>query len=171
MIGIAVIAVSTVGMMILVVVFFDQWWGFLCDVFGRRRKWHERGKEELVPDWGRASWEFKVKDDTLPTYPSFGSPLATKVQEGAATRAQPWKVDLARGLDRLVSPRLWAPRDSGQVLGTAGVPCGPSKQNVMQFSPNGPVNEATTYKCHSPLSRSNTETTTNCEDAYDGLAA
>ena len=170
-IGIAVIAVSTVGMMIMVVVFFDQWWGFLCDVFGRRRKWHGRGKEELVPDWGRASWEFKVKEDTLPTYPSFGSPLATKAQEGAATRAQPWKVDLARGLDRLVSPRLWAPRDSGQVLGTAGVPCGPSRQNVMQFSPNGPVNEATTYKCHSPLSRSNTETTTNCEDAYDGLAA
>lgn len=170
-IGIAVIAVSAVGTMILVVVFFDQWWAFLCDVCGRRRKWRGGGKEELVPDWGRASWEFKVEDDTLPTYPSFGSPLAIKVREGAATRAQPWKVDLARGPDQLASLPLWAPKDNSQVLGTQGVPCGPDKQDVMQFSPMGPVNEVTTYKCHSPLSRSNTDKTTAFEDAYGGLAA
>jgi hypothetical protein len=165
-IGIAVIALSAVGTMILVVVFFDQWWGFLCDVCGRRRKWHRGGKEELVPDWGRASWDFKVQDDTFPAYPSFGSPLAIQVQD---TRAQPWKVDLARGPGHLESPPSWAPKDNGQALGTQGVPCGPSGQNVMQFSPSDPVNEVTTYK-HSPLSRSNTGRTTACEDAYDGLA-
>ena len=141
-IGIAVIAVSAVGTMILVVVFFDQWWGFLCDVCGRRRKWYGGGKEELVPDWGRASWEFKVEDDPFPAYPSFGSPPGIQVQE-----AQPWKV------------------------GTKGVPCGQSRQNVMQLSPSSFVNEVTTHKCHSPLSRSNTERTTASEDAYDGLAA
>ena len=170
MIGIAVIAVSAVGTMILIVVFFDQWWGFLRDVCGRRRKWHRAGKEELVPDWGRASWEFKIEEDTLPAYPSFGSPLAIKV-EGVSTRVQPRKVDLARGPDHLESPPSWAPKENGQALGTQGVPCGPSRQNVMQFSPSGPVNEVTTYKCHSPLSRSNTEKSTASEDAYDGLAA
>jgi hypothetical protein len=170
-IGIAVIAVSAVGTMILVVVFFDQWWGFLCDVCGRRRKWYRGGKEELVPDWERASWEFKVEDDTSLAYPSFVSTPAIQVQEGVATRAQPWKVDMARGPDHLVYPPLWEPRDNCRVLGTQGVPCGPSGQNVMQFSPSGFVNEVTTYKCHSPLSRSNTERTTASEDAYDGLAA
>jgi hypothetical protein len=139
-IGIAVIAVSAVGTMILVVVFFDQWWGFLCDVCGRRRKWHGGGKEEFVPDWGRASWEFKVEDDTFPAYPSFGSPPA-------ANRTQSWKV------------------------GTQGVPCGPSRHNVIQFSPSCLVNEVTTDKCHSALSRSDTEKTTTSEDVYDGLAA
>jgi hypothetical protein len=170
-IGIAVIAVSTVGAMILVVVFFDQWWGFLCDVCGRRRKWYGGGKEELVPDWERASWEFKVEDDTLPAYPSFVSTPAIQVQEGVATRAQPWKVDMARGPDHLVYPPLWAPKDNGREVGKQGAPCGPSIQNVMQFSPSGFVNEVTTYKCHSPLSRSNTERTTASEDAYDGLVA
>jgi hypothetical protein len=170
-IGIAVIAVSAVGTMILLVVFFDQWWGFLCDVCGRRRKWHGRGKEDLVPDWERASWEFKVEDDkAFPTYPSFGSPPAIQVQEGVATRTQPWKFDMARGPDHIVNPPLWAPKDNCRVVGTQGVPCGPSRQNVMQFSPSGFDNEVTTHKCHSPLNRSNTERTTASEDAYDGLA-
>ena len=170
-IGIAVIAVSAVGTMILVVVFFDQWWGFLCDVCGRRRKWRGGGKEDLVPDWEHASWEFKVEDnEAFPAYPSFGSPPVIQVQEGVATRAQPWNSDIARGPDRLVNPTLLAPKDNCRVLGTQGVPCGPSKQNVMQFSPSGFVNEVTTYKCHSPLSRSNTERTTASDDAYDGLA-
>ena len=171
MIGIAVIAVSAVGAMILIVVFFDQWWEFLCDVCGRRRKWHGGGKEELVPDWERASWEFKVEDDTFPAYPSFVSTPAIQVLEGVATRAQPWKVDMARGPDHLVHPPLWAPKDNCRALGTQGVPCGPDRQNVMPVSPGGFVNEVTTYKCHSSLSRSNTERTTSSDDAYDGLAA
>jgi len=79
-IGIAVIAVSVVGTMILVITFFDQWWGFLCDVCGRRRKWQGGGKEELVPDWERGSWGFKVEDDHFPAYPSFGSPPAMGMQ-------------------------------------------------------------------------------------------
>jgi hypothetical protein len=170
-IGIAVIVVSAVGAMILIVVFFDQWWGFLCDVCGRRRKWHGGGKEEFVPDWERASWEFKVEDDTFPAYPSFVSTPVIQAQEGVATRAQPWRIDMARGPDHLVHPPLWAPKDNCQVLGTQGVPCGPSRQNVIQFSPSGFVDEVTTYKCHSPLSRSNTKGTTSSDDAYDGLAA
>ena len=170
-IGIAVIAVSAVGTMILVVVFFDQWWGFLCDVCGRHRKWKGWGKEELVPDWERASWEFKAEDDTFPAYPSFGSPPATQMKEGVATRAQPWKVDTAHKPDHLAYPSLWTSKDTGRVFGTQVARCGLSRQNVMQFSPSGVSNEVTAYKHHSPLCRSNTETSTTSEDAYDGLAA
>ncbi|KAI9445059.1 hypothetical protein H4582DRAFT_879730 [Lactarius indigo] len=60
-VGIAVIAVSVVGTTILAVVFFDQWWSFLCDVCGRRKRRRKYGKEELVPDWERGSWVFRTE--------------------------------------------------------------------------------------------------------------
>ena len=175
-IGIAVIAVSVVGTMILVVIFFDQWWGFLCDVCGRRRRWRGGGKEELVPDWERGSWVFKVEDDIFPAYPSFGSPPAKQMKEGVATRAQPRKVDKVRpdqkmSPDYLVFPPSWTHKDNSQVLGAQGVPCGPSRQHVVQFPPSDVVDEATAHILHSPLCRSNTGKSTTSEDAYDGLAA
>jgi hypothetical protein len=171
-IGIAVIAISVVATMILAVMFFDQWWGFLCDVCGRRRKWQGGGQEELVPDWERASWNFKVKDDTLPAYPSFGSPPAMQTQEGLTAHAQPWKVDMVYRLDQKMSPDdfvfppSWAPKGNSQAPSTRG----PSRQHVVQLPPSGVVDEVTAYKLHSPLSRSNTEKSTSPEDAYDGLA-
>ncbi|KAF8481325.1 hypothetical protein DFH94DRAFT_739517 [Russula ochroleuca] len=176
-IGIAVIAVSVVGAMILLVIFFDQWWGFLCDVCGRRRKWRGGGREELVPDWERGSWVFKVEDDKLPAYPSFSSPPAKQMQEGIAARTQPWKADmiyrpdLKMSPDYLVFPPSWTRKDNGQVFGTQGVPCGPSRQHVVQFPPSDVVDEGTAYKLHSPLCRSNTQKSTTSQDAYDGLAA
>ncbi|KAF8272864.1 hypothetical protein EI94DRAFT_1716916, partial [Lactarius quietus] len=81
-VGIAVIAVSVVGTTILAVVFFDQWWNFLGDVCGRRKKRRKSGKEELVPDWERRSWEFRIEDN-LPAYPSFGSPPVRQTVEEA----------------------------------------------------------------------------------------
>ncbi|KAI9512885.1 hypothetical protein F5148DRAFT_1160550 [Russula earlei] len=170
-IGIAVIAVSVVGTMILVIVFFDQWWGFLCDLCGRRRKWMGKGKEEFVPDWERASWEFKIEDDNMPAYPSFGSPPVPQVQ------AQFPKVDMVHRPDKTVSPGclgvppMCAIKDNGEVFGTQGVIYGPARRCPKQFSPGDVVNEATAYKCHSPLSRSVTLKSTTTEDAYDGLAA
>lgn len=163
-IGIAVIAISAVGTMILLVVFFDQWWGFLCDVCGRRRRRRGGGKEELVPDWERGTWEYKVEVDNLnlPIYPSFGSPPAWRMQKGTATRAQQWKVkvDIDQGPDQNTSPDCspaGSSKDNSHVLGTQRVPC-------------GTVDEVTTNKFHSPLSRSNTQRSATSEDAYDGLA-
>jgi len=72
--------------------------------------------------------------------------------------------------DYLGFPPLCPPNDN-EVVGTQGVPCGPSRQHVVQFPPSGVVNEVTAYELHSPLSRSNTEKSTAPEDAYDGLAA
>jgi hypothetical protein len=172
MIGIAVIAISAVGTMVLIVVFFDQWWGFLCDVIGRRRRREGEGKEELVPDWGRGTWEFKVKDDNLPAYPSFGSSPALQTQN----HAQPWRIDIDQrpdqnsSLDWLAFPPAAALNDNGQVLGTQDGPSRPSRRRLGQFSPSGAEDEATTYKFHSPLSRSDTQKSTALEDAYDGLA-
>jgi len=169
MIGIAVIAISAVGTMVLIVVFFDQWWGFLCDLCGRRRR---RQREELVPDWERGTWEFKVKDDNLPAYPSFGSPPVLRTQN----HAQPWRVDVDQrpdqnsSLDWLAFPPVATLNDNGQVLGTQDGPRRPSRRRLERFSPSGAENEATTYKFRSPLSRSDTQKSTALEDAYDGLA-
>lgn len=172
MIGIAVIAISAVGAMVLIVVFFDQWWGFLCDFCGRRRRQRGGGKEELVPDWERGTWEFKVKDDNLPAYPSFGSPPVLRTQN----HAQPWRVDVDQrpdqnsSLDWLAFPPVAALNDNGQAPGTQDGPRRPSRRRLKQVSPSGAENEATTYKFYSPLGRSDTLKSTALEDAYDGLA-
>jgi hypothetical protein len=171
-IGIAVIAVSAVGAMILVIVFFDQWWGFLCDVCGRRRRRQGGGKEELIPDWERRTWEFKVKDNNVPAYPSFGSLPVLQTQN----HAQIWQVDVDQRPDQntssdwLAFPPAAALNDDGQVLGIQDVPNRPSRRRLRQFSQRGVVDEATTHKSYSSLSRSDTHKSTALEDAYDGLA-
>ena len=53
--GIAVISITLLGTVMLLVLFFDKWWTFMCDVFGiKKRKekaWHEQGEE------GNDRWE------------------------------------------------------------------------------------------------------------------
>jgi hypothetical protein len=178
-IGIAVIVVSVVGTAILVIAFFDQWWGFLGDVCGRRQNGRRGGKEELVPDWERGSWEFKVEDN-IPTYPSFGSPPASRTQQGAAaTHAQ------LRGGDMLVDQRS----DQGTLFdGLTFPPVPVCRENIgMQGTPSGyvspgwcqnqkqpalvrnsTVNGVTPYRPYHTPSGSDTQWD---EDAYDGLAS
>ncbi|KAI0964196.1 hypothetical protein AcW1_001071 [Taiwanofungus camphoratus] len=69
-VGIAVIAFSTVALMIMATVFFDHWWRFVRDLVGRKRA--KDGVEELIPDWEKASWEVRFGDDRH-RYPSFAS--------------------------------------------------------------------------------------------------
>ncbi|KAI0778980.1 hypothetical protein BD413DRAFT_601601 [Trametes elegans] len=69
-IGVAVIAFTVVAGILLLSVFFDQWWRFLRDLFGGRRK--RDVEEELVPDWEKADWHLRYGQDRQ-RYPSFGS--------------------------------------------------------------------------------------------------
>lgn len=72
-IGVAVIAFSTVAAILLLAVFFDQWWRFVKDVLGKgKSRSLGKGEEELVPDWEKASWEVRFGDDRH-RYPSFSS--------------------------------------------------------------------------------------------------
>ncbi|KAJ8456133.1 hypothetical protein ONZ51_g12259 [Trametes cubensis] len=76
-IGVAVIAFTTVAGILLLSVFFDQWWRFVRDIFGRKRKETE---EELVPDWEKAEWDLRFGQDRQ-RYPSFSSlPSMARVQ-------------------------------------------------------------------------------------------
>ncbi|KAI0640050.1 hypothetical protein C8Q77DRAFT_1275441 [Trametes polyzona] len=77
-IGVAVIAFTTVAGILLLSVFFDQWWRFVRDLFGRQRK--KETEEELVPDWEKAEWHLRCGRDRQ-RYPSFSSlPDIAKVQ-------------------------------------------------------------------------------------------
>lgn len=87
-IGIAIISITFVATVILAVVFFDSWWGFLRDlIFGRR---HNGGSENLVPDWEKRSWEHKLANEDGHRYPTLAS-LESMAKE------PPEKVQLERG--------------------------------------------------------------------------
>ncbi|KAF8236777.1 hypothetical protein L208DRAFT_1250927 [Tricholoma matsutake] len=70
-IGLVVICIGFVATAILSVVFFDSWWGFLRDLTcGKRRR---EGVEDMVPDWEKRSWEFKLASEDGHRYPTLSS--------------------------------------------------------------------------------------------------
>lgn len=71
-VGVAVIAFSVVAAILLLSVFFDQWWGFIRDLVWKKKR--KDNFEEFLPDWRRASWEIKADEDTYNRYPSFAGP-------------------------------------------------------------------------------------------------
>ena len=74
-IGVAVIAFSAVAAVLLLSVFFDQWWGFLRDLVWKKKR--KDVFEEFVPDWEKASWELRADRDGN-RYPAMLSPAQTK---------------------------------------------------------------------------------------------
>ncbi|KAF5385025.1 hypothetical protein D9615_001230 [Tricholomella constricta] len=71
-IGLVVICITFVCAAILTIVFFDAWWGFLCALVCRRRR--GGGKEDMVPDWEKRCWEYKLpNEDGGNMYPSTAS--------------------------------------------------------------------------------------------------
>jgi len=70
-IGLVVICIGFVATVILSVVFFDSWWGFLHDLAcGKIRR---EGVEDMVPDWEKRSWEFKLASEDGHRYPTLAS--------------------------------------------------------------------------------------------------
>ncbi|KAK7695057.1 hypothetical protein QCA50_002246 [Cerrena zonata] len=78
-IGVAVIAFSTVAAILLLAVFFDSWTRFVKDFFFRRKR--GEGSEELVPDWEKASWDVRLGQDRH-RYPSFASLPSETLMQG-----------------------------------------------------------------------------------------
>ncbi|KAF4573250.1 hypothetical protein AB1N83_001019 [Pleurotus pulmonarius] len=69
--GVTVLCIAVVAAIILSVMFFDAWWGFVRDVFlGKRRR---EAAEELVPDWEKRSWELRMVSEDGHRYPSLSS--------------------------------------------------------------------------------------------------
>lgn len=77
-IGVAVIAFTTVAAILLLSVFFDHWWGFIRDLCWRNKR--KDNTEELVPDWQRASWAINLGRDRH-RYPSMPPMASTKQAE------------------------------------------------------------------------------------------
>ncbi|KAH0591104.1 hypothetical protein H2248_001208 [Termitomyces sp. 'cryptogamus'] len=70
-IGLVVICITFIGVSTLAIVFFDAWWGFLRAVICRRRYGQER--EDMVPDWEKRSWEYKIPIPNEDRYIATGS--------------------------------------------------------------------------------------------------
>lgn len=69
--GVTVLCIAVVVAIILSVMFFDTWWGFVRDVFiGKKRR---EAAEELVPDWEKRSWELRMVSEDGHRYPSLSS--------------------------------------------------------------------------------------------------
>ncbi|KAF7347592.1 hypothetical protein MVEN_01516100 [Mycena venus] len=78
-IGIAAVSIGLVAGIMLSIVFFDAWWGFLLALVGKKKK---AGTEDLVPDWANRDWEFKVASEDGHRYPTLASlETMTKKQE------------------------------------------------------------------------------------------
>lgn len=75
-IGVAVISFSAVAAILLLAVFFDQWWGFIRDLVWRKKR-KDDGVEELIPDWEKADWEVRMARDN-DRYPSLPPPARAK---------------------------------------------------------------------------------------------
>jgi hypothetical protein len=69
-IGIAAVSIGLVAGIMLSIVFFDSWWGFLRALVGKKK---ENGAEDLVPDWARRDWEFKIASEDGHRYPTLSS--------------------------------------------------------------------------------------------------
>ena len=124
-IGVAVIAFSAVAAILLLAVFFDQWWRFVKDLIGRHKAKDQ--VEEIVPDWEKASWEVRFGDDRH-RYPSFSSiPDKSSTQglvRGRSIRSEgQWKDRAAEAVQR--SP----------VSSSSGHPPSPTSVNRIQRSP------------------------------------
>ncbi|KAJ7897163.1 hypothetical protein B0H14DRAFT_2677164 [Mycena olivaceomarginata] len=69
-IGIAALGIGVVAGIMLSIVFFDAWWGFLLALVGKKKK---DGTEDLVPDWANRDWEFKIASQVGHRYPTLAS--------------------------------------------------------------------------------------------------
>lgn len=83
-VGVAVIAFTSVAAILLLSVFFDHWWGFLRDIFWRKNR--KDNLEELIPDWKTASWEIRTGSDGR--YPTIPPPASMKQVELDLDRAR-----------------------------------------------------------------------------------
>ncbi|KAJ6520113.1 hypothetical protein C8R45DRAFT_953923 [Mycena sanguinolenta] len=69
-IGIAAVSIGLIAGVILSILFFDSWWGFLLALVGKKNK---GGTEDLVPDWANRDWEVKIASEDGHRYPTLAS--------------------------------------------------------------------------------------------------
>lgn len=107
-IGLAVICITFVATVILSIVFFDSWWGFLRDlVVG---KGGSQGVEDLVPDSEKRSWEFKLATEDGHRYPTLAS--LESITREHADRDEDGSVAKSNASHPRQYPELAAPKPS-----------------------------------------------------------
>ena len=84
------IAFTTVAAILLLSVFFDQWWGFIRDLLWRKKR--KENFEEFVPDWEKADWEINVNASNAGhnRYPSFAGPRRKEKPKDTWSEKENW---------------------------------------------------------------------------------
>ncbi|XP_006454139.1 hypothetical protein AGABI2DRAFT_113898 [Agaricus bisporus var. bisporus H97] len=72
-IGIGIITVGLIATVILSIIFFDSWWNFICDLLCGKTRRRSKGEENMIPDWERRDWEFKLANEDGHRYPTMTS--------------------------------------------------------------------------------------------------
>ncbi|KAJ7070797.1 hypothetical protein C8F01DRAFT_1107896 [Mycena amicta] len=86
-IGFATIGIALVAGFLLCFVYFDSIWGCLLAAVGKKRN---KGSEDLVPDWARGEWEFKIASEDGHRYPTMASlESMTKTTSSPTTTPDP----------------------------------------------------------------------------------
>lgn len=71
-IGMGIITVGLIAVVLLSIIFFDSWWGFVCDLCGCGKS-RKHDEENMVPDWETRSWEYKLANEDGHRYPTMSS--------------------------------------------------------------------------------------------------
>ncbi|KAF5368398.1 hypothetical protein D9758_002190 [Tetrapyrgos nigripes] len=81
-IGIGVITIVVITVVVLSIVFFDTWTRFL---FGRNKQ--TEGIEDMMPDWEKRSWEYKLASEDGHRYPTHEKtpPAQTHAQDQSSS--------------------------------------------------------------------------------------
>ncbi|KAJ7103246.1 hypothetical protein B0H15DRAFT_811576 [Mycena belliarum] len=107
-IGIAVMVIALIAAVMLSIVFFDSWTGFLCALVGRRKK--SQGTEDMVPDWARRDWEFKIASEDGHRYPTLSSLESMSKAKAASLFPSPSATSPSpRQLQPMRPPSLYTP--------------------------------------------------------------
>ncbi|KAF8641140.1 hypothetical protein AX17_000782 [Amanita inopinata Kibby_2008] len=104
-IGITVLCITFVGSIMLAAFFSEAWLGLMKDVcLGRNRKRLKCGEENLVPDWEKRSWEYRLADEEGHRYPTVSSSLQSMGKLQEKNHPAPGSSAQLEGASPLVTP-------------------------------------------------------------------
>ncbi|KAJ7269433.1 hypothetical protein B0H12DRAFT_1095814 [Mycena haematopus] len=108
-IGIAAVSIGLIAGVMLSIVFFDSWWGFLLALAGKKKK---GGTEDLVLDWANRDWEMKIASEDGHRYPTLASLESMKKKQdltGTSPLMSPTDVRHPHNLVPTRPPSLYLP--------------------------------------------------------------
>ncbi|KAF7307139.1 ABC transporter protein [Mycena indigotica] len=71
-IGVTTVGIAVVAGFLLCILYYDALWGCMLAMVGKKKR-KNKGTEDLVPDWARGEWEYKIASEDGHRYPTMAS--------------------------------------------------------------------------------------------------